>query len=219
METQQVQMTAEELAEFEAFKASQAQKKAKQERQDALDTYKAMIDEQITLVMPELLSISEQLATVKTTVYENFKALIDMKRDTLKLTKEGQFSHTFTSSDGKARLILGYSVIDHYDDTANDGVELIKNWIQSKAKDDDTKALVDMVMKLLAKDNKGTLKASRVLQLRNMAAQINDTNFSEGVEIIMNAYKPIKSKQFIKAFVQGEDGEFEAIPLSITNAD
>ena len=76
-----------------------------------------------------------------------------------------------------------------------------------------------MVLKLLSKDQKGNLKASRVLQLRQIAEQINNDRFTEGVEIIMNSYAPIASKQFIRAFIKGEDGEWLPIPLSITDAE
>ena len=52
-----------------------------------------------------------------------------------------------------------------------------------------------------------------------MADQVKDARFSEGVQIIMDAYRPIPSRQFIRASVKGEDGEWEAVPLSITDAE
>ena len=218
MENATVTMSAAELAEFEAFKAAQAAKRAKDERKQNLDTFNAMIDEQIACAIPELKDISEQLSTVKKTVFENFRALLDMKKDIMKMTKDGQRSHTFTSSDGQSRIELGFYQIDNYRDTVNDGIALVKDYITSLAETDETKALVDMVLKLLSKDQKGNLKASRVLQLRQIAEQINNDRFTEGVEIIMNSYAPIASKQFIRAFIKGEDGEWLPIPLSITDA-
>lgn len=218
MENATVTMSAAELAEFEAFKAAQAAKRAKDERKQNLDTFNAMIDEQIACAIPELKDISEQLSSVKKTVFENFRALLDMKKDIMKMTKDGQRSHTFTSSDGQSRIELGFYQIDNYKDTVNDGIALVKDYITSLAETDETKALVDMVLKLLSKDQKGNLKASRVLQLRQIAEQINNDRFTEGVEIIMNSYAPIASKQFIRAFIKGEDGEWLPIPLSITDA-
>ena len=79
--------------------------------------------------------------------------------------------------------------------------------------------LVDMVLKLLSKDQKGNLNASRVLQLRQMADQIKDPRFLEGVEIIMNSYAPIPSKQFVRAFVKDDKNMWQAIPLSLTDAN
>ena len=202
MENATVTMSATELAEFEAFKAAQAAKRAKDERKQNLDTFNAMIDEQIACTIPELKDISEQLSTVKKAVFENFRALLDMKKDIMKMTKDGQRSHTFTSSDGQSRIELGFYQLDNYRDTVNDGIALVKDYITSLAETDETKALVDMVLKLLSKDQKGNLKASRVLQLRQIAEQINNDRFTEGVEIIMNSYAPIASKQFIRAFIK-----------------
>lgn len=218
MENTQVQLSAEEMAEFEAFKKAQAAKRAKEERKQNLDTFNQMIDEEINQTIPELISISDELATLKKTIFSNFKTLLDMKKDVMKMTKDGQRSHTFTSSDNQYRIELGFYQIDNYKDTVNDGIALVKDYIKSLAATDETKALVDMVLKLLSKDQKGNLKASRVLQLRQIAEQINNDRFTEGVEIIMNSYAPIASKQFIRAFIKGEDGEWLPIPLSITAA-
>lgn len=217
METN-VTMTAEELQEFEAFKAAQAAKRAKEERKQNLDTFNQMIDEEVTLAIPELVSLSEQLAAVKKSVFENFKTLLDMKKDVMKMTKDGQRTHKFTTSDSKFSIELGFYQLDNYKDTVNDGIALIKEYISGLAKDTETQSLVDMVLKLLSKDQKGNLKASRVLQLRQMADKINDERFSEGVEIIMDSYAPIPSKQFIRAFKKGDQGEWISIPLSITDA-
>ena len=211
-------MTAEELEEYKAYKKAQAARKAKEERKQNLETYNKMVDEQVNQTIPELWSLSEELATVKATVFGNFKALLDMKSDVMKMSKDGQRSHTFTSSDGTKRIELGFYNLDNYKDTVNDGIALIKAYISGLAKDEETQNLVDMVLRLLAKDQKGNLKASRVLQLRALADKSGNAQFQEGVEIIMDAYDPIPSKQFIRAWIKGGQGEWVGIPLSITDA-
>ena len=218
MQNSQVTISASELAEFEAFKAAQAAKRAKEERKQNLDTFNQMIDDEVNLTIPELENLADQLSVIKRTVFDNFKTLLDMKKDVMKMTKDNQRSHTFTTSDSKYRIELGFYQLDNYKDTVNDGIALIKEYISGLAKDTDTQSLVDMVLKLLSKDQKGNLKASRVLQLRQMADKINDERFTEGVEIIMDAYAPIPSKQFIRAFKKGDQGEWLSIPLSITDA-
>lgn len=216
---QTVTMSADEMAQFKAFKEAQAKKQLREERKKNLDTYNEMIDDQVRTTIPELESISEQLAMVKQTVLDNFKSLLDMKKDVMKMTADKQRSHTFTSTDGKMRVELGCYILDNYKDTVQDGIDLIKAYINGLAKDTDTQALVDMVLKLLSKDQKGNLKASRVLQLRNVAEKINNEKFSEGVEIIMNAYDPLPSKQFIRAWKRGANDEWQSIPLSITDVN
>jgi len=219
MENARITLSAEEMAEYAAFKKAQAEKAAREERKQNLDAYNKMIDEQVSITIPELQSLAEQLSLVKSAIFDNFKSLLEMKKDIMKMTKDGQRSHTFTSSDGRQRIELGFYQIDNYKDTVNDGIAMIKECISGLAKDSETQSLVDMVLKLLSKDQKGNLKASRVLQLRQMADKIKDQRFAEGVEIIMNAYAPIRSKQFIRAFVRDDKDAWQAIPLSITDAN
>ena len=218
MEQTNITMTAAELKEFEAYKAAKAARQAKEERKKNLNTYNAMIDEQVNETIPELQSVSEQLSMVKKAVFDNFQSLLDMKKDVMKITKDGQRSHTFTNSDGNFRIILGYHVLDNYKDTVQDGIDMVKEYITSLAESDETKSLVDMVLKLLSKDQKGNLKASRVLQLRQIAEEVNNEKFTEGVEIIMNSYAPTPSKKFIQAFAKNDKDEWEVIPLSLTDA-
>ena len=211
-----VTMTPAELEEFKAFKAAKAAKQAKEERKEALAAYNKMANSEVDNTVPALKMLSAELSRVKGSIFGNFKALLEMKKDVVKLTKDGQRSHTFMSSDGRTR----YYVIDNYKDTANDGIAMIKEYISGLAKDAETQSLVDMVLRLLSKDQKGNLKASRVLQLNAMKDRINDTRFSEGVEIIMDAYDPIESKRFIRAEERdGIDSEWKSIPLSITEAE
>ena len=80
------------------------------------------------------------------------------------------------------------------------------------------KALVKMVLRLLARDAKGTLKASRVVQLRKIAEETGSERFMEGVQIIEEAYQPAISKQFIRAEVKNENGAWVCIPLGMTEA-
>ena len=75
-----------------------------------------------------------------------------------------------------------------------------------------------MVFRLLAKDSKGAIKASRVMQLRKMAEESQSERFIEGVKVIEEAYQPAISKQFIRAEYKDENGMWKSIPLGMTEA-
>lgn len=216
-----VEMTAEEKAQFEAFKREQERKQKMQERKDNREAYARLVDEQIETAIPELQSLSEQIATVKRTVFGNFKEVLRMKEEVMHMSRKGgQFSHTFTNSTSTMRLTLGANTIDSYRDTAEDGIAMVKEYITSLAKDDETQLLVDTILRLLSKDQQGNLKASRVLQLKQMADQTGNERFIEGVQIIMEAYQPTTTKQYIRAEVKDADtGAWRAIPLSVTDAE
>lgn len=216
---QAVIMTDEEKAEFEAFRKEKACK-AKLEKQKAdREAYKQMVDEEIEKSIPVLLAISGQIRESKQRVLDNFRDILAMKSDLFgDRIKDDQRTHTFTNSKGDQRITLGFYVTDGYRDTVEDGIAIVKEYITGLARDEKTKALVSMVLKLLSRDAKGTLKASRIVQLRKIAEESGDEQFLEGVRIIEEAYQPEVSKQFIRAERKDKNGVWTPIPLGMTES-
>lgn len=212
-------MTAEERQEYEAFKAERQKKAAAAERKRQRESYAAMVDEEIKTTLPILRELSEQIKTVKNTVFGNFETILKMKSEVLGIAKDDQRSHTFTTSDSRLRLTLGVNTIDGYRDTVEDGIAKVKGYIQSLAKDETSKALVNAVLRLLSRDGQGNIKASRVLQLRKMAEETGDENFIEGVRIIEESYQPTETKKYIRAEYKNEKGAWVIVPLGMTDVD
>lgn len=218
MNEQIVKMTPDELEEYNAFKAQREQaKKAEQARQARKD-YQDMVNEEVESAIPELLAIAGDLRSVKAKVWENFRAIIDMKTEVMHLTKDSQRTHTFTNAEGTKRITLGVYVSDGYRDTVEDGIAIVREYIEGLASDEKSRSLVEMVLKLLTRDSKGNLKASRVLQLRKHAEEIGSERFMEGVRIIEESYQPVVSRQFISAEVRNQTGAWTSIPLGMTEA-
>lgn len=216
---QTVIMTAEERAEFEAFQREKARKAAEEKAKADREMYRQMVDEEIENSIPVLLGISEEIKESKQKVLDNFKAILAMKSDLFKTKmRNDQRSHTFTNSAGDKRITLGVYVTDGYRDTVEDGIAIVKEYIASLANDEKTQALVNMVFRLLSRDAKGTLKASRIVQLRKVAEDTGDARFMEGVRIIEESYQPEVSKQFIRAEMKDRNGMWRPIPLGMTES-
>ena len=220
MDTEQkIEMTAEELAEFRAFQEAKRKSELAARRKENREAYAAIVDEQVRQAITALLQLSDKIREVKHRVFDDFRQVLDMKADVMSLTREdGQYSHTFTTSDGRYRIRLGVNTIDDYRDTVEDGIAMVKQYIESLAKDDNSRALVNAVLRLLSRDQKGTLKASRVIQLKKMAEETGDERFIEGVRIIEEAYQPSETRQYIRADYRDDSGAWKAIPLSVTDA-
>ena len=216
---QTVLMTEEEKAEFEAFQREKARKAAEEKARADREMYKQMVDEEIENSIPVLLGISEEIKESKQKVLDNFKAILAMKSDLFKTKmRNDQRSHTFTNSAGDKRITLGVYVTDGYRDTVEDGIAIVKEYIASLANDEKTQALVNMVFRLLSRDAKGTLKASRIVQLRKVAEDTGDARFMEGVRIIEESYQPEVSKQFIRAEMKDRNSMWRPIPLGMTES-
>lgn len=217
-----VTMTDAEMEEFKAFqqakKAEEAKAAAKQMRED----YREMADDAIESMMPKLKAVSKDLENYKRKVFEEFSTILSLKAEMFRMENGEDLdnqSHTFTNSKGTMRIVLGHYVTDNYLDTVDEGIAKVQSYISSLASDKKSQDLVDMVMKLLAKDAKGTLKASRIIQLRKMAERSGAPEFIEGVKIIEEAYQPIKSRTYLKAYEKNADtGAWVQIPLGMTEA-
>ena len=209
-------MTAEERQEFEAYKLAKEKKAAEAKRKSDREAYTALVDETIAAVMPELTNISEAIAQKKTAAAEAFRGALEMKAELFGV-KDDQQSHTFTNSEGTMRITIGHYMLDNYRDTVNEGIAMVKEYIESQARDDASRALVKAILRLLSRDEAGNLKASRVLQLQKMAEETGNERFIEGVRIIQESYQPTPSKDYIRAAVRDESGAWVAIPLSMTD--
>ena len=217
-----VTMTDAEMEEFKAFqqakKAEEAKAVAKQMRED----YREMADDAIESMMPKLKAVSKDLENYKRKVFEEFSTILFLKAEMFRMENGEDLdnqSHTFTNSKGTMRIVLGHYVTDNYLDTVDEGIAKVQSYISSLASDKKSQDLVDMVMRLLAKDAKGTLKASRIIQLRKMAERSGAPEFIEGVNIIEEAYQPIKSRTYLKAYEKNADtGAWVQIPLGMTEA-
>ena len=217
MKTTKIKMTAQEAAEYEEFKIAKAKKEAAQKKQDDIKAYNNLVDETIETAMPVLQDLSKSIAKTKKDVLEQFRKAIGIKADLFEV-KDEQRTHTFTNSDGNKRITVGFYTRDDYRDTVEEGIAKVRKAIEQLGRDDESKALVQAVLRLLSRDKKGTLKASRILQLQKLADDSKSDEFKDGVKIIRDSYQPTISKQFIRAEIKPEGEEWQSISLGMTEA-
>ena len=210
-------LTAEQRA---ALKAQiEAEERAEsQKRQDSIDAYKQMVDEFCSDTFERMKKISELLRTEKERVFAAADLLIEQKEALFK-TKQDRHSNQFTTADGKYTVALGYRTNDGWDDTVDVGIAKVKEYLQSLTSTKEGAEAVDIILKLLAKDKKGNLKASAMIQLEQHASKSGNPLFIEGVQIIRDAYRPVDSCQFISVSWKDENGVKHNLPLSLAAMD
>lgn len=217
METQKIDVTAltpEQIADLKK-QIDNAEKAKKQKINAERDMYKSIVSDTVQESFKPLVGLSKHILNVKKKVFDNFESVVEMKNEIYGM-KESQQSHTFTSLDGTISIKIGHRVTESFDDTLSAGIVKIKTYMSSLAKDTESAALVETIMDLLKKDAKGNLKANRVLELRKLANRVQNEEFSDGIRIIEEAYKPVKSCQFIEVKFKDEHGKEHALPLSIS---
>ncbi len=208
-------MQAIDLSKLSAEELQAELKKRENAREEERKVYKQMVDEQIGGIVLELKKVSQSLSDVKLSVFDDLKTLLSLKSNVYN-TKNGQQSHTFSDKKGNS-ITYGFRVLDSWDDTVNAGIDKVKDFLKSLAKDEETGRLVEVINRLLKKDAKGNLKASRVLELIKIADDFNNEDFKDAVKIIQTAYAPIRSAYFIEASYTNSQGKKIGIPLSISS--
>ncbi len=186
-------------------------------REDERKAYKELVNEKVEGLFPRLQEISELLAEAKREVYREFEAALEIKAELYDVPGD-QNSHSFINKGATKRIVIGACQKDDYDDTVNEGIGKVKAFISSLARDEESTMLVRSILRLLARDQKGNLKASRVMQLRKMAEDSGNEMFLDGVRIIEQAYRPVQTKTYVRAEYKNEAGAWVAVPLGMTEA-
>ncbi|GET46477.1 DUF3164 family protein [Capnocytophaga felis] len=192
-----------------------------QKRQDAQaenrKAYKDLVNKNLFGIVEQLKLLSDDISKKKLFIFQSLKTFLDLKNEVYEVKGEQQ-SHTFSDDDGNT-ITYGFRTIDNWDDTVNADVEKVRDFISSLAKDDNSAKLVDVINRLLRKDAKGNLKASRVLELNKIAEEFNSPEFTDAVKIIAQAYKPQQSAFFVDASYTDAQGKKVSIPLNISAVD
>lgn len=211
------QMTAAERAALR--EQLEAQERAdSQKRQESIDAYKKMVDEFCQDVFGRMKKVSDLMRAEKERVFAGADLLIEQKEALFKV-KQDRHSNQFTTSDGKYTVALGYRTNDGWDDTVNEGIAKVKEYLATLAATEEGAQAVSIILKLLTKDKKGNLKASSMIQLEQEAAKNGNPLFIEGVQIIRDAYRPVDSCQFISVSYKDDNGVKHTLPLSLASMD
>jgi len=193
------------------------QKKTEQDRQ----AYKDLVGTTVPPAVLRLMNVSAMLVEAKKQTFDYFSEILELKASVYsadkKARKNKQQSHTFSTE--KYSITIGYRVNDGWDDTVSEGEQKVNVFIESLAKDEDSAKLVQTIFKLLKKDQKGNLRASRVLELQQLAEKFNNAEFTDGVKTIRDAYRPVRTCWFIEACFINDNNEKVSIPLSISSVD
>ncbi|MBR4787873.1 MAG: DUF3164 family protein [Bacteroidales bacterium] len=211
-----VEMTPEEKKQFELFQKEQAKKAEQEAKREQRKQLQAMTDEVMADAVAELMNCNEQLKATKQKVMDTFSTLMQLRKEVNEETgKKEQDTFMFTNSAGTQRIRIGYNMNDNYLDQVEEGIAKVKAYLESLAKDDQSKELIALVLRLLARDQKGNLKASRVIQLGQLAEKSGNEDFQEGMRIIREAYRPTRSKLFIRCSIKEPEKEWQDIGLGI----
>lgn len=203
------------LNQLEAEKTTE-----KQKREANIKTLKDMVDTEVGVLAPQLVDFAKKQTNIIDRVFKSFEAVISLKNE-LYGVKEKQASHTFTSRDGNASIVVGYNEIIGFDGTQGAGIAKIKEVIASLSSGDENREiLTDLLNTFMKADKNGNLNPTRVAELVSKKDKVKNPLFAEGVDIIVNAQFKTRTTQYVRGWqkVTGEGGKEIKLSFSITAA-
>ena len=208
------ELTKEQRADLR--RQLEAEEKAERARvQQERENYKSIVDEWVEETVKKLQNVSSVMMDAKADIFGSSETIIKMKNELFNV-KLDRKSDTLTTQDGSKTIRIGNRISEVWDDTVGVGVEKVKTFLRTLAKDENSASLVDTVMNLLSKDRKGNLKAQKVLELERLAVKSGNEDFLDGIRIIKDAYRPVATCQFIEVVIRDENGKEHALPLSMS---
>lgn len=178
-------------------------------------SYGNMRDEFVERVFGSLKQLSDNMLAEKQSIFEESGTLDEMQQRLFKV-KLDRKSRTLTHSNGRISIKVGNRMNDGWDDTVEIGIEKVREYLSTLATDEKSARLIKTITRLLAKDQKGTLKANKVLELKKMAEEEQDETFLEGIRIIENAYRPVPTCQFVEVKYKDDNDKECSLPLSMS---
>ena len=211
------QLTPEERRKLMA-ELHQQDKAAKKKKAEDRETLKTMIDDVVAEVAPVCAAFGLKQVAIVDDVFKKFHDIIALKKDVYEFDDK-QASHTFTSRKGSGSITVGYNEIPGFDSTVDVGLQKIHTFISSLSKDDANRIKIEKVVSTLTKKNKkGELNPTKVIALSELKADMDDEQFSEGVDIVVASQFKTRTTMYVRGWhrVLAENGKEITIAFSIT---
>lgn len=159
----------------------------------------------------DLVAYKKQLIDLSNEAYEAFMAEKEAK------TTKGNF--TWYNFNRSIKIEVAISDRIEFDDLTIEAAkarfdEFLKANITSK-----NEFVKDMILDAFQTERKGKLDVKRVLQLTRYEDRINDSLFSEAVQLINEAIRRPSSKTYFRIWLKDEGGKYQNIDLNLSSIE
>lgn len=178
--------------------------------------FKEIVSDEVHTLFNVMHQHVEDMRRAKIDIYNSLQTLIKSKCEVFEVEGE-QKTHTFSTVDGSKRITIGYRDISDWDGTESAGIEKVKNYIASLAADKEKGKAANYLQALLKPDRAGKLDPRRIMELQKQAEEMNDVDLLDGVTIIMNAYKLVKTAPTLTVEERTDAGKWRNIELNFSD--
>lgn len=211
-----IDQLTEEQVELLQQQLAAKQAKAQKEKDKAKAKYEKERDANIRNMVKTAEVLFDKLAAFKsvasTLMDSQHKALTEYGG--IRGNSKGGFS--ITSADGTMRVTRTRDTTPSWDERGTKAVAMLKEFLEETAKKRD-QDLFEILMGFLAKNDKGDLEYSKVMQLLQHRNTFKDPRWTEGLDLLTESYQ-VHLRGFGYEFSKKDsEGKWENISLNFTS--
>ena len=201
----------------------QVEEEEKEEMERKKRQYKRKRDQFVQEKVEYAKELSRTLAEFKEKIISSGHELHDEMLELFNVKKakeeDGKVGKQFSliTEDGRFKLTIEREEKTNLDESAEAGIEKIRNYMQTHVKQRD-KMLYGMLEELLMKNKKGEWDERLVAKLSKYEDQINNEEFSQGLDILRKAYRTVDSSYYVRFYEKNfNTGKWEHIQVQFSS--
>lgn len=205
---------AQEKALLKKLKAKQSKAQAAKEK--AKVKYEKDRDKNIHNAVKTAQSLNEKLGNFKAVISQIMEAqhiALDQYGD-LNGNSKGGFS--IVNSTGDMKVSRTRDTMPQWDERGEKGVVLLHDFLYDTVKKSNQK-MFSLLMRFLAKNEKGDLEYSRVMLLLKERDTYDDPRWIEGIRLIEESYQVHMRGYGYEFFIKDSEGKWSRISLNFTS--
>lgn len=205
---------AQEKALLEKLKAKQSKAQAAKEKTRV--KYEKARDKNIQSTVKIAQGLSLKLEAFKVAVSEMMEAqhiALDGYGE-LRGNSKGGFS--IVTTEGDMKVVRTRDTMPQWDERGEKGVALLHDFLYDTVKKADQK-MFKVLMRFLARNEKGDLEYSRVMELLKERDVYDDPRWVEGIQLIEESYQVHMRGYGYEFFIKDPEGKWSRISLNFTS--
>lgn len=158
--------------------------------------------------------VHADLDKLKTELRTDASAFVEEMKAEHGIVRGGEKGNlTLTSFDGRLRILIAQHDSITFNEQLQLAQDLINEFIQAKASgiDVDLQKLIDDAFYA----EKGNIRTSRILSLLRL--DIKDERWQKAMKLIRESIQVASSKEYIRFYRKNDKGDFDYLPLDISN--
>lgn len=209
-------MTQHEVTELtddqlEAILQQRRAEKAK-EAQLKRQAYENIKESTILSLCAQAEQVSRQLADFKVHAFEDMTALYNLLQEYSKRHKDGKGNFEIENADCTYRIEFNRQERGYFDERSNQAEKHIIEFVNRQFAGDPT---THKLITSLLERKKGALDIKLVQKLYAMETEYTDENWTEGIKLLKESWKPAETKDYIR-FFKKVNGVYQIIKLAFS---